>query len=101
MERNFNNKKRGFIKYLSLFLVFIIIVTTFHIDVADIVESDFVQLVIAGVKRAWADYWHPGLLYAWEHALEPVWNWVSGFLPAEIGGEGSEVATTTDIVIEN
>ncbi len=106
MKTNLDNKKGGVIKYLALFLVFIVIVTTFSIDVADIVESDFVQLAIAGTKRAWVDYWHPGLLFAWDSVLEPLWNWTLEILPATTNGEGSEVVTsaiptTTDILTTN
>jgi len=93
--RENRNKQGGFIRYLSLFLVFIIIVTTFSIDVADIIESEPVQFAITSIKYAWSNYWQPWLSFAWNDMVMPVWNWVSGYLPQGTSGEGSEIATST------
>jgi len=95
MKTIFNNKEGGFIRYLSLFLVFIVIVTTFSIDVADVVESEPVQFAWNAIKRAWSDYWQPWISFVWNGVFVPTWNWISGFLPASSGEEGSDIATST------
>jgi len=97
MNTRLNNKQGGFVKYLGLFLVFIIIVTTFSIDVADIVESEPVQFTRSAIGYAWSHYWQPWLGFAWNEMFVPAWNWLTGFFPS---GGGEEVAETINSTVE-
>ena len=50
-EKTKENKQRGFFKILGIFIVFVIIITFFNIDVASIVESDLFQGTLATIKK--------------------------------------------------
>ena len=45
------NKQKGFFKLIGIFVVMVIIITYFNIDVAAIVESDLFQSTLATMKK--------------------------------------------------
>ena len=45
------NKQKGFFKMIGIFVVMVVIITYFNIDVASIVESDLFQGTIATMKK--------------------------------------------------
>ena len=45
------NKQKGFFKLIGIFVVLIVIITYFNIDVASIVESDLFQGTLATLKK--------------------------------------------------
>ena len=45
-----DSKHNGFIKYIIIFVILVVLIATFNIDVRAIVESDFVQSVYHYIK---------------------------------------------------
>ena len=50
-EESKENKQKGFFKLIGLFVVMVVIITYFNIDVATIVESDLFQGTLATIKK--------------------------------------------------
>ena len=50
-ENTVEEKQKGFFKLLGIFVVLIVIITYFNIDVASIVESDLFQGALATFKK--------------------------------------------------
>ena len=50
MKKHSTQKQKGFIKYIVIFIVLVVVVAVFNIDVKAIIESAFVQEVIYYIK---------------------------------------------------
>ncbi|PIP73888.1 MAG: hypothetical protein COW88_00490 [Candidatus Lloydbacteria bacterium CG22_combo_CG10-13_8_21_14_all_47_15] len=68
-----NPQERGLIKYILLFIIFVIILGYFNIDLRGIIEKPEVQKNLAYIKEAGQNIWQNIILPLWHNYLsEPV-----------------------------
>ena len=75
-------KERGFIKYIVIFIILVVIIAMFNIDVGAIIESDFVQSVYHYIKVI--------LSFIYDAFVK-----VIGQLPTNEGNMATSTATST------
>jgi len=100
-----NTKKSGFIKYIIIFIILILILSYFNIDIRGIIESPSTQKNISYVielwnvvwqkflKPLWDNYLSEPLLYFWQNIfIDILWKaFVQGFEAIKSGNFNAQV----------
>ena len=85
------NKNQGFIRYIILIVIFLLILSFFNVSLRGLVFSeafqdnwnfiaDLLQQAWAFIISIWSVYLSPWLSHIWDNILLPLYLWIKGYL---------------------